>query len=803
MKFLSKERLSQHKYKTPEGYLVCVDAVLSRTGKQTYRRCEVFGDAVDDADAEVDIDRKPEEVFSPQALASFENKPIAIDHPNEDINVNNYRDYSVGFVRDIKRGTNENGQEVMLGTLVITDQDAISRIENGEYTDLSCGYDCDIVNNCQTNIRGNHVALCQQGRAGIAHIVDSKSVKDTTWFAVSDNDSGKYKSKEALLKDLPNFGDDVEVKVYSLAKEKDVQQLTSEDLKFTWKNGKIVDSKKVNDISANEIRQFEHSDVDELLRRQQAKVDNLKRQQKELNEDINYEKNDAKRASLKQKYNNITESIAHEENTLICLESSIKEYKALKKNVKDSKVPSGYKINNNRYEWEFEAKAKNVDEFLKKFKAKFPELYDTWGEEFEYYAHNEMRNGAVDAKENELQSAGYVLSIEFDENYYGEGKGRGYAYVIETKNRYEDSIKDSSDDIESIIENEYYRDELKTKQDILNRVKELEKTYGSYNGDILKYLERNGFVLYDSVKDEKDVYQINYKLNGNFKTALVHADNKDEALRLFGKNISNAIIVEVSDYPLDEREIKMFKPSAFIDSVKDAKWEVGKRVRYDGEWYYIINYSRGTWVLENENDRSQIRVSDSIKDDSYDWFVALDNNNIPYTFIKGGYGMKFKSYSNYVKAKELAKKYNAGISEWDDNEYVAYDYRSTRISNEHDSVKDSTLSEKMNKIDSNPKAVEMANNLLKNPNLKLSEVVELVYNKFFGNTNDSEIEGRVNPSEAKCNCDHPFHECGPDCDCGCKDSLKKFEVHQVDDSGVTHIHIVRAKSALDAVRRSK
>lgn len=181
MKFLSSEKLSPHKYKTPEGYLICTDAILARTGKQTYRKNEVFADSEDDS--EIDVDRKPEEVFSPKTLASFENKPITVEHPDEDVNAGNYNELSVGFVRDVKRGQ-VDGQDVMLGTLVITDAQAIEEIENGEHTDLSCGYDCDIIDEAnpqQRNIRGNHVALCQQGRAGIARIVDSVKVDDSKY----------------------------------------------------------------------------------------------------------------------------------------------------------------------------------------------------------------------------------------------------------------------------------------------------------------------------------------------------------------------------------------------------------------------------------------------------------------------------------------------------------------------------------------------------------------------------------------------------------------------------------------------
>lgn len=178
MKVLITEKLSEHKYKTPEGYLICVDAVLARTGKQSYMRSELFDT---DDETEVDVDRRPEEVFSPETLASFENKPITKNHPDEDVNSENIKEYSVGFVRDVHKGY-DNGQPVILGTLVIQDEDTIKEIENGEYAQLSCGYNCDVIdeeNPQQKCIRGNHIALCEQGRAGNARIVDSKMKKDS------------------------------------------------------------------------------------------------------------------------------------------------------------------------------------------------------------------------------------------------------------------------------------------------------------------------------------------------------------------------------------------------------------------------------------------------------------------------------------------------------------------------------------------------------------------------------------------------------------------------------------------------
>lgn len=180
MKVLIREKISPHIFKTPEGYLICQDSVLARTGKQTYRKNELFLDT--DDDSEIEVDRPYDEVFSQETLASFENKPVTIEHPDEDVTIDNYKDYSVGFARDIRQGKTENGEDVIIGNLVITDKEAIEKIESGEMKELSCGYDCDITDDAnpkQTKIRGNHIALCEQGRAGIAKIIDS--VKDKKW----------------------------------------------------------------------------------------------------------------------------------------------------------------------------------------------------------------------------------------------------------------------------------------------------------------------------------------------------------------------------------------------------------------------------------------------------------------------------------------------------------------------------------------------------------------------------------------------------------------------------------------------
>lgn len=198
MKFLSKVKLSNRRYKTPEGYLVCVDSIIARTGKQEYLKSEIFQDSNDDS--VIQIDRPKSEVLSPSTIASFENKPLVDEHPDEDVNVDNYRDYAIGFARDV-RASKLDDVDILIANLIFTDPEAIAEIESGEKTELSCGYDCDILgegdNLYQANIRGNHIALCKAGRAGIARIQDTK-IKDSKWFIVYGEESGYMKEFKTL-----------------------------------------------------------------------------------------------------------------------------------------------------------------------------------------------------------------------------------------------------------------------------------------------------------------------------------------------------------------------------------------------------------------------------------------------------------------------------------------------------------------------------------------------------------------------------------------------------------------------------
>lgn len=265
MRILIKNKLSEHKYKTPEGYLVCVDSPIARTGPQEYRVCDI--DENSDDESPIEINRNSEDVFSPETIASFENKPLTNEHPTENVTPTNFRNYSVGFARDIHKGTFE-GQDVILGTLIFTDEEAISDIESGRKTELSCGYDCDIVERngkyYQTNIRGNHIALCEAGRAGIAKILDSETIQSSSEEALQKNikteiESGKDPKQAATIAYATKRKNDVDTREESTKKlEKELPSYEEDAMKkyyITYKDLYLNQLFKDVEVKANSINE--------------------------------------------------------------------------------------------------------------------------------------------------------------------------------------------------------------------------------------------------------------------------------------------------------------------------------------------------------------------------------------------------------------------------------------------------------------------------------------------------------------------------------------------------------------------
>lgn len=171
-------RFSPNMTKTPEGFLICHNVPIARTGWQDYLPREIGLPG----ESSVKVYRSEEEVFSPATIASFEGKPVTDDHPTQDVRPDNIAAYGKGHAQNVHLG-NGDLSDMLLADLIITDPILISEIEAGK-REVSCGYDCNYVPRDdgqgydQVGICGNHVAIVERGRAGPqVAIRDSKPQK--------------------------------------------------------------------------------------------------------------------------------------------------------------------------------------------------------------------------------------------------------------------------------------------------------------------------------------------------------------------------------------------------------------------------------------------------------------------------------------------------------------------------------------------------------------------------------------------------------------------------------------------------
>lgn len=157
--------------KTPEGYLICRNVPINRTGMQVYTAGEL--NLPGTPDRTVNVYRLEEDVFDPAALASFEGKDITRGHPPEMLTAETQSGYSKGHLENVRRDGDNT-----LADLIIKDPSLVSDVENGVLREVSCGYNCKFEpyqdGYKQTGIRGNHLAIVPRGRAGA-----TVSIKDT------------------------------------------------------------------------------------------------------------------------------------------------------------------------------------------------------------------------------------------------------------------------------------------------------------------------------------------------------------------------------------------------------------------------------------------------------------------------------------------------------------------------------------------------------------------------------------------------------------------------------------------------
>lgn len=170
-RFLTTEKISPLKEKTPEGYLLCRDVPISRVGSFEYSAAEVGLPNIGQA---VQVWRPEEQIFNPETIASFEAKPVVIGHARF-ADPDNWREIAVGTTQNVRRGEGDKS-DFLLADLLLTDRKAIEAVESGDLKEVSCGYDADTQETPQgieqIGIVGNHVALVVSARCSGCKIGD-------------------------------------------------------------------------------------------------------------------------------------------------------------------------------------------------------------------------------------------------------------------------------------------------------------------------------------------------------------------------------------------------------------------------------------------------------------------------------------------------------------------------------------------------------------------------------------------------------------------------------------------------------
>lgn len=173
------EQIGPNQALTPEGFLLCRDVPIARTGVLVYHASELEGIQPDETGF-IYVTREPEQVFDATAMASFEGKPVTNLHPNDLVGPDNWNQVAVGTVQNVRRQ-----DDLLVADLLITQAAAIRDVQSG-LREVSCGYEARYEQTepgkaKQAAIVGNHVALVPRGRCGATCSIKDHEMKKPSW----------------------------------------------------------------------------------------------------------------------------------------------------------------------------------------------------------------------------------------------------------------------------------------------------------------------------------------------------------------------------------------------------------------------------------------------------------------------------------------------------------------------------------------------------------------------------------------------------------------------------------------------
>lgn len=289
----SDENFMEEKFiRTPEGFLKG-RAIVTNVGVFPYR--------LSNGTIRNEL-RPPEEVFMPESRETLKNVPLANEHPEKgEINIYNIKDEQIGYAGDDVR----RDEYHLSLPMTITDAETIEDIKEGK-RGLSCGYKVDLEEKpgvwmgmpydaIQKNIRYNHLAVVDQGRAG-----DNARIKMDSVNAVGVQEINNQGVK-SMLKKITIDGAEYEaeapvITAYTRAKEEleKVKTDSSTEIETLKTVSKKVEAerdqlKEENETLKKDAADFEKTKPKELEKAVEARLvilDAAKRAEIDVKEDM-------------------------------------------------------------------------------------------------------------------------------------------------------------------------------------------------------------------------------------------------------------------------------------------------------------------------------------------------------------------------------------------------------------------------------------------------------------------------------------------------------------------------------------
>lgn len=165
-----------------EGYLVVTGVAIARPGVFPYLSNGMLSQQA----------KLPEELFSEDTIASANGKPVTNDHPNYVVTADNIKDVAVGMTMNDAQVVDDR----LRVSLIVTDPTVIQAVLDGKQ-ELSIGFTAEIIpefgeymgvpyDYAQRNMRINHVAIVDKGRAGSEIALQLDSADDVYILDVQD-----------------------------------------------------------------------------------------------------------------------------------------------------------------------------------------------------------------------------------------------------------------------------------------------------------------------------------------------------------------------------------------------------------------------------------------------------------------------------------------------------------------------------------------------------------------------------------------------------------------------------------------